>query len=197
VVEHPAGCGRPLPRRGAAPKAFRLFDALGTRNGLFVAASSTAHSLACLRFAGDVTATDARLATVLSGLTQVGRASHPLDDRRGFAKSSHSWLLPDQPCLVATKDWFPGTLPIQASGSPDRWNDGLMTVEVAQYPTKNLHQLDVAFRLAENDSIVLLHGGGVHAPDWPLRVSLADPTDDVCDGTGRGTRSVTRAFEAS
>jgi hypothetical protein len=95
------------------------------------------------------------------------------------------------------EDWFPRTLPIQASGSPDRWNDGLMTVEAAQYPTKNLHQLDVAFRLVENHSIVLFHGGGVHAPDWPLRVSLADPTDDVCDGTGHGTRPVTRAFEAS
>ena len=95
------------------------------------------------------------------------------------------------------EDWFPGTLPIQASGSPDRWNDGLMTVEAAQYPTKNLHQLDVAFRLAENHSIVLLHGGGFDAPDWPLRVSLADPTDDVCDGTGCGARSVTRDYRGS
>jgi acyl-CoA reductase-like NAD-dependent aldehyde dehydrogenase len=52
-----------------------------------------------------------------------------------------------------------------------------------------------------NHSIVLLHGGGVDAPDWPLRVSLADLADDVYDGTGRGARSVTRdhrdSFEAS
>jgi len=67
-----------------------------------------------------------------------------------------------------------------------------MTVEAVQYPMKNVHQLDLAFRLAENQSIVLLHGGGVDAPDWPLPVSLADPTDDVYDDTGRGTWSVTR-----
>src|SRR4029453_14046505 len=39
VADPPAGSGPPLPLRGAAPEAFGLFDALGTRNGLFVAAS--------------------------------------------------------------------------------------------------------------------------------------------------------------
>ena len=49
----------------------------------------TARTLACLRIAGDVAAAGARLATDPSGLTQAGRVSHPPDDRRGFAKSSH------------------------------------------------------------------------------------------------------------
>jgi hypothetical protein len=86
----------------------------------------------------------------------------------------------------------PGDHVDRGERAPDRSNDGLMTVEAVQYLMKNVHQLDLAFRLAENQSIVLLHGGGVDAPDWPLPVSLADPTDDVYDGTGRGTWSVTR-----
>src|SRR5947209_2579598 len=88
----PPGAARPLPIRGAAPEAFGLFDVLGTRNGLFVAASPTAHTLACLRIAGDVAAAGARLATDSSGLTQAGRVSHPLYDKRGFSKSSHPSL---------------------------------------------------------------------------------------------------------
>jgi hypothetical protein len=48
---------------------------------------------------------------------------------------------------------------------------------------------------------VLLNGGGFEAPDWSLRVSLANLPDDVYDDIGRGVRSVARsyrdAFEAS
>jgi len=49
--------------------------------------------------------------------------------------------------------------------------------------------------------IVLLNGGGFDAPNWSLRVSLANLLDDVYDDIGRGVRSVARgyrdAFEAS
>ena len=49
--------------------------------------------------------------------------------------------------------------------------------------------------------IVLLNGGGFDAPNWSLRVSLANLPDDVYDDIGRGVRSVARgyrdAFEAS
>jgi aspartate 4-decarboxylase len=73
--------------------------------------------------------------------------------------------------------------------------------EAVAYLKKNVHPLDLAFRLAENHGIVLLNGGGFDAPDWSLRVSLANLADDVYDDIGRGVRSIARgyrdAFEAS
>jgi aspartate 4-decarboxylase len=48
---------------------------------------------------------------------------------------------------------------------------------------------------------VLLNGGGFDAPDWSLRVSLANLADEVYEEIGRGVRSIARgyrhAFEAS
>ena len=73
--------------------------------------------------------------------------------------------------------------------------------EAVEYLKKNVHPLDLAFRLAEDHGIVLLNGGGFDAPDWSLRVSLANLPDDVYDDIGRGVRSIARgyrdAFEAS
>jgi len=91
VVEHPAGCEPPLARIASlaeAALAFRHFYTLGTRDFIvFVAAYPTAHMLACLRFAGRVTVTVARLATGRAGSPLAGRGSHPLDDERSFIKS--------------------------------------------------------------------------------------------------------------
>ena len=73
--------------------------------------------------------------------------------------------------------------------------------EAVEYLKKNVHPLDLAFRLAEGYGIVLLNGGGFEAPDWSLRISLANLPDDVYDDIGRGVRSIARgyrdAFEAS
>src|SRR6059036_3822591 len=73
--------------------------------------------------------------------------------------------------------------------------------DAVAYLKKNVHPLDLAFRLAETHGIVLLNGGGFEAPDWSLRVSLANLADDVYDDIGRGVRTVARgyrdAFEAS
>jgi aspartate 4-decarboxylase len=55
------------------------------------------------------------------------------------------------------------------------------------YLKKNVHPLDLAFRLAENHGIVLLNGGGFEAPDWSLRVSLANLPEDVYDDIGGGS----------
>jgi len=70
-----------------------------------------------------------------------------------------------------------------------------------EYLKKNIHPLDLAFRLAEAHGIVLLNGGGFEAPNWSLRVSLANLPDDVYDDIGRGVRAVARgyrdAYEAS
>jgi aspartate 4-decarboxylase len=81
------------------------------------------------------------------------------------------------------------------------WARKNMGEDAVAYLKKNVHPLDLAFRLAEDHGIVLLNGGGFDAPDWSLRVSLANLADDVYDDIGRGVRSVARgyrdAFEAS
>jgi aspartate 4-decarboxylase len=59
---------------------------------------------------------------------------------------------------------------------------------------KHVHPLDLAFRLAEAHGIVLLNGGGFDAPEWSLRVSLANLPDDVYDDIGRGVRSIARGY---
>ena len=73
--------------------------------------------------------------------------------------------------------------------------------DAVEYLKKNVHPLDLAFRLAEDHGIVLLNGGGFEAPDWSLRVSLANLPDEVYEDIGRGVRSIARgyrdAFEAS
>jgi aspartate 4-decarboxylase len=73
--------------------------------------------------------------------------------------------------------------------------------EAVEYLKKNIHPLDLAFRLAEDHGIVLLNGGGFEAPNWSLRVSLANLSDEAYEDIGRGVRTVARgyrdAFEAS
>ena len=60
----------PRPTHGEVVVAFRQFSTLGIRDGIdFEAANPTAHTLACLRFAGLVAETVARLATGSGGLT--------------------------------------------------------------------------------------------------------------------------------
>ena len=73
--------------------------------------------------------------------------------------------------------------------------------EAVEYLKKNVHPLDLAFRLAEAHGIVLLNGGGFEAPDWSLRVSLANLPDEAYEDIGRGVRTIARgyrdAYEAS
>jgi aspartate 4-decarboxylase len=70
-----------------------------------------------------------------------------------------------------------------------------------EYLKSHVHPLDLAFRLAEAHGIVLLNGGGFEAPDWSLRVSLANLPDDAYEDIGRGVRTIARgyrdAYEAS
>jgi aspartate 4-decarboxylase len=73
--------------------------------------------------------------------------------------------------------------------------------DAVEYLKKNVHPLDLAFRLAEDHGIVLLNGGGFEAPNWSLRVSLANLTDEAYENIARGVRTVARgyrdAYEAS
>jgi aspartate 4-decarboxylase len=49
--------------------------------------------------------------------------------------------------------------------------------EFAAFLQENYDPVDVLFRLAEESSIVLLNGGGFQAPEWSIRVSLANLDD--------------------
>ncbi|KMO35847.1 aspartate aminotransferase [Methylobacterium variabile] len=66
--------------------------------------------------------------------------------------------------------------------------------EAVEYLKRNVHPLDLAFRLAEVHGIVLLNGGGFEAPNWSLRVSLANLPDEVYADIGRGVRAVARGY---
>jgi aspartate 4-decarboxylase len=66
--------------------------------------------------------------------------------------------------------------------------------EAVEYLKKNVHPLDLAFRLAEDHGVVLLNGGGFEAPDWSLRVSLANLPDEAYDEIARGVRAVARGY---
>jgi aspartate 4-decarboxylase len=74
------------------------------------------------------------------------------------------------------------------------WASKNIGKEAVEYLKKNVHPLDLAFRLAEDHGIVLLNGGGFDAPDWSLRVSLANLSDDVYEEIGRGVRAIARGY---
>ena len=63
--------------------------------------------------------------------------------------------------------------------------------DVARFIRQNVHPLDIVFRLAGDHGIVLLNGGGFHAPDWSVRISFANLDDAVYDDIGHALRAVT------
>lgn len=69
--------------------------------------------------------------------------------------------------------------------------------DAVEYIKKNIHPLDLAFRLAEDHGIVLLNGGGFEAPNWSLRVSLANLPDEAYEDIGRGVRTIARGYRAA
>jgi aspartate 4-decarboxylase len=66
--------------------------------------------------------------------------------------------------------------------------------EAVEYLKKNVHPLDLSFRLAEAHGIVLLNGGGFEAPNWSMRVSLANLPDEAYEDIGRGVRTIARGY---
>jgi aspartate 4-decarboxylase len=74
------------------------------------------------------------------------------------------------------------------------WASKNIGKEAVDYLKKNVHPLDLAFRLAEDHGIVLLNGGGFEAPNWSLRVSLANLGDEVYEEIGRGVRAIARGY---
>jgi aspartate 4-decarboxylase len=74
------------------------------------------------------------------------------------------------------------------------WARKYLGDDVVEWMKKNVHPLDIVFRLAEDHGIVLLNGSGFEAPDWSVRVSFANLDDHVYDDIGRAVRAVARSY---
>ena len=66
--------------------------------------------------------------------------------------------------------------------------------DVVAWMKKNIHPLDLVFRLAGEHGIVLLNGSGFAAPDWSMRISFANLEDHVYDDIGRAVRAIARGY---
>ncbi|MFV0680678.1 bifunctional aspartate transaminase/aspartate 4-decarboxylase [Ottowia sp.] len=81
------------------------------------------------------------------------------------------------------------------------WLKKYVGEDVVNWVKKNIHPLDIAFKLAEGHGIVLLNGSGFHAPGWSARVSFANLNDDAYEAIGRAVRAIAvgyvQAYEAS
>jgi aspartate 4-decarboxylase len=59
------------------------------------------------------------------------------------------------------------------------WARAMYGDEFADFLVTSYEPVDILFRLAERFSTVLLNGGGFAAPDWSIRVSLANLPDET------------------
>ena len=57
--------------------------------------------------------------------------------------------------------------------------------EFAKYLEESYKPVDILLRLAEESSIVLLSGSGFHAPEWSIRISLANLNDESYSEIGK------------
>jgi len=69
--------------------------------------------------------------------------------------------------------------------------------DMVKWLKKNVHPLDLVYKLAEDHAVVLLNGGGFDAPNWSVRVSFANLPDDTYDDIGRAVRAVARGYVES
>ena len=73
-----------------------------------------------------------------------------------------------------------------------RWARHRFGPEFTQWMTETFEPVDPVMRLAEDEGVVLLHGGGFAAPVWSVRVSLANLDDSGYTEVGN---ALTRVFD--
>jgi len=64
----------------------------------------------------------------------------------------------------------------------------------ANYLKTNFEPVDVVFRLAELESVVLLNGGGFDGPEWSVRVSLANLDEKSYTSIARGIKEIVTEY---
>jgi aspartate 4-decarboxylase len=74
------------------------------------------------------------------------------------------------------------------------WAEKEYGPDFAKFLRKNYVCTDVLFRLAEHSGVVLMHGGGFGGPDWSVRVSLANLTEDTYPKIGQYLRETAQAY---
>ena len=60
----------------------------------------------------------------------------------------------------------------------------------------NFEPIDPIFRLAEQESVVLLNGGGFDGPEWSVRVSLANLRMDAYKRIGSALRKIGEEYHS-
>lgn len=64
----------------------------------------------------------------------------------------------------------------------------------AQYLQENYKPIDILIRLAEESAIVLLNGSGFHGPEWSIRISLANLTNEDYSKIGSALHHVLETY---
>lgn len=74
------------------------------------------------------------------------------------------------------------------------WAEMTYGQDFARYLEKNFEPVDIVFRLAELEGIVLLNGGGFDGPEWSVRVSLANLDDRAYTAIAKGIAEVVTEY---
>lgn len=98
-----------------------------------------------------------------------------------------------------------GGLELELKPNPDRagyyaeldillWAEKNHGKGFAEYLEKNYEPVDILFRLAELCSVVLLNGGGFDAPEWSVRVSLANLNENAYEEIARSIKQIEKEY---
>ena len=74
------------------------------------------------------------------------------------------------------------------------WANRNYNDEFAEYLQQNYKPVDILIQLAEQSSIVLLDGSGFNAPEWSIRISLANLNDESYSKIGENLLNVLETY---
>jgi aspartate 4-decarboxylase len=74
------------------------------------------------------------------------------------------------------------------------WAEKMYGKDFCHFLEENYEPTDVLFRLAEQTSVVLMHGGGFGGPNWSIRVSLANLDDSAYSKIGQQLAEVAQDY---
>lgn len=77
-----------------------------------------------------------------------------------------------------------------------KWAERHWGRDFAEFMRASYEPVDPVFRLAEESGVVLLNGGGFDAPEWSVRVSLANLAQDDYERIGHWLAQVAREYLA-
>jgi aspartate 4-decarboxylase len=76
------------------------------------------------------------------------------------------------------------------------WAQRNWGTDFCRWMQENFEPVDPIFRLAEQHSVILLNGGGFDAPEWSVRISLANLPRDSYQQIGAWLRTVGDSYKA-